>query len=291
MKDCIFCKIIKGQLPCYKIYEDDFCLAFLDISNDIFGHTLAIPKKHYESVMTCDNATLSYIIQACKKIGNHYVDDCGFDGFNILNASGKSAEQSVFHMHFHIIPRKDNDGEKVYPKLSGCAIELEKVCQQLKFEEKKQSIVDDSASVVLYTDGACSGNPGKGGWACIMSYKGQEKILSGGEDDTTNNRMELMAVIMGLENIKSGNKVKIYSDSAYVINAFNQHWIDSWQRNRWRTSDRTEVANKQLWLRLLKAKEDKDVEFIKVKGHSDNENNNRCDALARNEILKLNEEE
>ena len=119
MKDCIFCKIINGEMPSYKIYEDDFCLAFLDISNDIFGHTLVIPKKHYENVMTCDNKTLSRIMETCKKIGAHYVKDCGFDGFNILNACGKAAEQSVFHVHFHILPRKENDGEKVFPKLSG----------------------------------------------------------------------------------------------------------------------------------------------------------------------------
>lgn len=290
MKDCIFCKIINGEMPSYKIYEDDFCLAFLDISNDIFGHTLVIPKKHYENVMTCDNKTLSRIMETCKKIGTHYVKDCGFDGFNILNACGKAAEQSVFHVHFHILPRKENDGEKVFPKLSGSGCELEEVCQKLKFVEPVEEVEDrpdDENCVILYTDGACSGNPGAGGWASILSYKGKEKVLSGGEKETTNNRMELMAVIMGLENIKNGNSVKVFSDSAYVVNAFNQNWIENWQRNNWQTSGKSEVQNKDLWKRLLSAMDGLDVEFIKVKGHSDNKNNNRCDALAREEIAKM----
>lgn len=290
MKDCIFCKIINGEMPSYKIYEDDFCLAFLDISNDIFGHTLVIPKKHYENVMTCDNKTLSRIMETCKKIGTHYVKDCGFDGFNILNACGKAAEQSVFHVHFHILPRKENDGEKVFPKLSGSGCELEEVCQKLKFVEPVEEVEncpDDENCVILYTDGACSGNPGAGGWASILSYKGKEKVLSGGEKETTNNRMELVAVIMGLENIKNGNSVKVFSDSAYVVNAFNQNWIENWQRNNWQTSGKSEVQNKDLWKRLLSAMDGLDVEFIKVKGHSDNKNNNRCDALAREEIAKM----
>lgn len=291
MKDCIFCKIIDGDMPSYKIYEDDFCLAFLDISNDIYGHTLVIPKKHYESVMTCDNTTLGRIVEVCKKVGNHYVKDCGFDGYNIVNCTGSAAEQSVFHVHFHILPRKADDGKKVYPALDGSGCQLEDVCQSLKMPvaERAELIVPENA-VVLYTDGACSGNPGAGGWAAILSFKGNEKILSGGENSTTNNRMELMAVIKGLEEIKCGNVVKVFSDSAYVVNAFNQNWIEKWQKSFWRTSGGSEVQNKELWQRLLSAMKDKDVEFVKVKGHSDNENNNRCDALAREEILKLSSE-
>ena len=289
MKDCIFCKIVNGEMPSYKIYEDDFCYAFLDISNDIYGHTLVIPKKHYENVMTCDNKTLARVLEVCKKIGTHYVKDCGFDGFNIINACGKAAEQSVFHVHFHILPRKNDDGEKVFPKLSGSGADMKDVCEKLKLaeEEKNENLPSDENCVILYTDGACSGNPGAGGWASILSYRGKEKVLSGGEKVTTNNRMELMAVIMGLESIKSGNAVKVFSDSAYVVNAFNQKWIDNWQRNSWRTSDKGEVQNKELWQRLLRAMDGLDVEFFKVKGHSDNKNNNRCDALAREEIAKM----
>ncbi len=292
MKDCVFCKILNRELPCFKIYEDDFTLAFLDISNDIYGHTLVIPKKHVESVMTCDATTLGRLMEVCKKVGNHYVKDCGFDGFNIINCSGKAAEQSVFHLHFHILPRKNDDGQKVYPTLLGSGEELEKVCQALKIEEEEKNAlpIGDEDDIILYTDGACSGNPGPGGWAAILTYKGNEKILSGGEKDTTNNRMELMAVISGLEAVKEGEKVRLFSDSAYVVNAFLQHWIDKWQVRNWRGSDGNEVLNKDLWMRLLVAVNKHEVEFNKVKGHSDNVNNNRCDAIARNEIAKLDEE-
>lgn len=289
-KKCIFCQIIEGNLSCYKIYEDDFCLAFLDISNDIYGHTLVIPKKHYESLMTCDNSTLSHLVGVCKKIGSHYVKDCGFDGFHVLNNNGSSAEQSINHVHFHVIPRKENDGHKFYPTLLDCGADLDKVCNELKFFEEKKGVEEDFAdNIVVYTDGACSGNPGPGGWAVILSCQGKEKILSGGEKDTTNNRMELMAVIQGLEAVKGDRPIKLFSDSAYVVNAFLQDWIGKWLKSNWRNSSGDSVANKELWKRLLSAMEGKDVEFIKVKGHADNENNNRCDALARNEIAKLGE--
>lgn len=287
MKDCVFCKIVNGQLPCHKIYEDDFVTAFLDTSNDILGHTLVIPKKHYENVMTCDNSTLAKVIEVCKKVGDHYVKDCGFDGYNILNSSGKAAGPMVSHLHFHVFPRKEGDGEDAYPKFSGCDTPLEEVCKKLKFMEEEKPVLEDNECVVLYTDGACSGNPGAGGWASILSFKGREKVLSGGEEMTTNNRMELMAVIMGLEAIKAGGKVKVFSDSAYVVNAFNQKWLDSWQKNNWKTSSKDEVLNKDLWQRLVAVVNEREVEFIKVKGHSDNVYNNRCDALAREEIAKL----
>lgn len=289
MKDCIFCKIVSGEMPCHKIYEDDFCLAFLDISNDILGHTLVVPKKHYQNLVTCDASTLAKLIAACKKIGAHYVNDCGFDGFNILNNCGEAAEQTVNHIHFHILPRNLGDGQVVYPNFSGCDANLANVCEQLKIEEKVDVQEDFGDSIILYTDGACSGNPGPGGWAAILSYKGKEKILTGGEKDTTNNRMELMAVIQGLESITGNQPVKLFSDSAYVVNAFHQNWVDKWLAKNWRNSSDDPVANKELWQRLLKAMEGKDVEFIKVKGHADNEYNNRCDSLARSEIAKLEE--
>ncbi len=145
--------------------------------------------------------------------------------------------------------------------------------------------------IVLYTDGACSGNPGMGGWGAILSYQGREKILSGGEMMTTNNRMELTAVIEGLKAIKEGCKVDIYSDSAYVVNAFLQDWISKWRSNGWRSS-KGAVLNTDLWKCLLTQMAKHEVRWHKVKGHADNENNNRCDALARGEIdkLRLNQE-
>ena len=141
--------------------------------------------------------------------------------------------------------------------------------------------------VTLYTDGACSGNPGKGGWAAILSYNNHEKVLSGGENQTTNNRMELMAVIAGLSALKEGCIVEIYSDSAYVVNAFLQGWTTNWIENNWKTASNKQVQNVDLWQKLLKLTAGHEISWNKVKGHADNELNNRCDKIARGEIEKL----
>ena len=141
--------------------------------------------------------------------------------------------------------------------------------------------------VIIYTDGACSGNPGPGGWGTILMYKDTKKEISGGNADTTNNVMEITAVIEGLKLLKEPCKVSIYSDSAYVVNAFNQHWIENWIKKNWQNSKKEPVKNKELWLELYALVKQHEVKFIKVKGHSDNEFNNRCDELARNAILKL----
>ena len=139
----------------------------------------------------------------------------------------------------------------------------------------------------LYTDGACSVNVQIGGWGCVLLYNGHKKELSGGEINTTNNRMELMAVIKGLQAIKEPCKVNIYSDSAYVVNAFLQDWITSWQLAGWKTASKDEVKNIDLWQEILNLGSYHKLNFIKVKGHSDNALNNRCDELARSEIAKL----
>jgi len=141
--------------------------------------------------------------------------------------------------------------------------------------------------VVIYTDGACSGNPGPGGWGSILMYKGNQKEISGGKIDTTNNVMELTAVIEGLRLLKFPCKVKLYSDSAYVVNAFNQKWIYGWLKNGWKNASKEPVKNKELWQELYNLTKVHEVEFIKVKGHSNNEYNNRCDELARNAIKEL----
>lgn len=141
--------------------------------------------------------------------------------------------------------------------------------------------------VTIYTDGACSGNPGPGGWGVILMHGQNKKELSGGETETTNNRMELLAVIRGLKTLTKPCNVELYSDSAYVINAFNQNWIENWQKSDWKTSSKSPVKNKDLWLDLLSLLKVHNVKFIKVKGHSDNQFNNRCDELARNEIVKI----
>ena len=142
--------------------------------------------------------------------------------------------------------------------------------------------------IILYTDGACSGNPGKGGWGAILFYNGIKKEISGGEENTTNNRMELTAVIKGLEALKEPCKVDIYSDSAYVVNAFLQNWVGSWQNNGWKSS-KGKVLNIDLWQRLLQLVSIHSVSWHKVKGHAGNEYNNRCDSLARSEISKIKE--
>ena len=142
-------------------------------------------------------------------------------------------------------------------------------------------------TVDLYTDGACSGNPGIGGYCAILSYNGVEKIISGYELDTTNNRMELLSVIKGLQALKEPCKVNLYSDSQYVVDAFNKNWIDSWKSNGWKNASKKEVKNIDLWQSLTILTEKHFVAFIKVKGHADNEYNNRCDKIAVEEYKKI----
>ena len=131
MNDCIFCKIVKGEIPSYKIYEDDKVYAFLDIACDAVGHTLVIPKKHCTNVLDCDKEYLDAVIEAVQKISNHYVNDCGFDGVNVLNASGAAAEQTVFHLHFHIVPRKNGDGLHMWPLNDKHELDLGAICKKL----------------------------------------------------------------------------------------------------------------------------------------------------------------
>ena len=141
--------------------------------------------------------------------------------------------------------------------------------------------------IIIYTDGACSGNPGPGGWGSILMYGDVKKEISGGNPDTTNNIMELTAVIEALKLLKRPCKVSLYSDSAYVVNAFNQKWIYGWLKNNWKNASKEPVKNKELWQELYNLTKIHDITFIKVKGHSDNEFNNRCDELARAETAKV----
>ena len=135
-------------------------------------------------------------------------------------------------------------------------------------------------TVTLYTDGACSGNPGPGGWGAILAYGGAEKELSGGEDSTTNNRMELTAVIRGLEALKEPCIVELYSDSKYVIDALEKGWAKGWRARGWIKSDKKPALNPDLWQRLLELTQIHQVHCHWVKGHADNPKNNRCDQLA-----------
>jgi ribonuclease H len=141
--------------------------------------------------------------------------------------------------------------------------------------------------VTIYTDGACSGNPGPGGWGAILMLGENRKEISGGSADTTNNIMELTAVIEALKILKRPCKVKVYSDSAYVVNAFLQKWIYGWIKKNWRTAGGDSVKNKELWQELYSLTKVHDVTFNKVKGHADNEFNNRCDEMAVAESKKF----
>lgn len=139
---------------------------------------------------------------------------------------------------------------------------------------------DSNPEVILYTDGACSGNPGPGGWGALLLWKGKEREMTGGAPDTTNNRMEMMAVIEGLKALKKPCHVKIHSDSALIVNTFKKGWIENWQKRGWRKSNKKPVENRDLWEKMLKAMEPHTIEWIKVKGHADNQLNNRVDRLA-----------
>lgn len=132
MEDCVFCKIVRGEIPSYKIYENETTLAFLDISKDIDGHTLVIPKNHCTNVLDCQEDSLNDVMKTVKLVSKHYCQNCGYDGVNILNANNKASGQSVFHLHFHILPRKNNDNENAWPKLNGAKNELSTMCEKLK---------------------------------------------------------------------------------------------------------------------------------------------------------------
>lgn len=142
-------------------------------------------------------------------------------------------------------------------------------------------------NVAIYTDGACSGNPGPGGWGAILIYNGYEKEISGSEPNTTNNRMELMAAIRAIEALKEPCTIALYTDSAYLCHAFTERWLEKWVWNGWRTQNKKPVENKDLWERLLFSIRNHTVTWHKVKGHSDNAYNNRCDKLATSEVKKL----
>lgn len=141
--------------------------------------------------------------------------------------------------------------------------------------------------VIIYTDGACSGNPGPGGWGAILMINENKKEISGGNKNTTNNVMELTAVIEALKLLKRPCNVNLYSDSAYVVNAFLQNWIFGWIKNGWKNFNKEDVKNKELWQELISLTKVHNVTFHKVKGHADNKYNNRCDELARNAIKNL----
>lgn len=132
MDDCIFCKIVSGEIPSYRVYEDEFTYIFMDIAEDVDGHMVAIPKKHVKNILDCDEKTLCRLMKTVKKVSNHCTD-CGYDGVNLLNASDESAGQSVNHFHIHIIPRKRGDGIDAWPVFEGSKCTTEAIHEKLKF--------------------------------------------------------------------------------------------------------------------------------------------------------------
>ncbi len=135
-------------------------------------------------------------------------------------------------------------------------------------------------TVTVYTDGACSGNPGPGGWGAVLVYQGREKELSGGEKSTTNNRMELMAAICALEALKEPCRVELYSDSKYLVDAMEKNWLSNWIKRGWKKADKSPVLNPDLWQRLVEAARPHEVIYHWVKGHAGHPYNERCDRLA-----------
>ena len=129
--DCVFCKIVNSDIPSMKVYEDEHTLVFMDIAKDVDGHMVAIPKKHVKCILDCDAETLGCLMTTVKKIANHCVENCGYDGVNLLNASDESAGQSVPHFHIHIIPRKHGDGIDAWPKFDGAKCEIEELFLKL----------------------------------------------------------------------------------------------------------------------------------------------------------------
>ncbi|MDD3862701.1 MAG: HIT family protein [Clostridia bacterium] len=136
-EDCVFCKIVKGSIPSYKIFENESCLAFLDNANDFYAHTLVIPKKHFVNILDVPQKELNDVMTTIKKVSAHYIEKCGFDGVNIFNANGKSAEQSVFHLHFHIVPRKNNDGLKIFPTGEKENYDLNEISEKLRIGQNR----------------------------------------------------------------------------------------------------------------------------------------------------------
>ena len=128
----IFSKIAAGEIPSYKIYEDDYTYAFLDIAKDVDGHTLVIPKKHVRSMLECESGEISHVMDSVQKISRHFVEDCGYGGVNLFNCTNECAHQSVFHFHMHIIPRKEGDGIKGVPPFTGALVPIEEMYDKLK---------------------------------------------------------------------------------------------------------------------------------------------------------------
>ena len=142
------------------------------------------------------------------------------------------------------------------------------------------TMLSELKEIIIYTDGACSGNPGPGGYGCVLRYDENRRELSGGFRKTTNNRMEIIAAVKGLETLKYPCRVELYSDSKYLVNAIEKGWAKRWKANNWMRTKTEQAKNPDLWEKMLNLCEIHQIKFIWVKGHASNEENNRCDELA-----------
>ena len=131
MENCLFCRLISGELPTMKVYEDEHTLVFMDVADDVDGHILAVPKTHCKNILDCDEKTLSELMRTVKRVSEHLVEECGYDGVNLLNASGESAGQSVSHFHIHIIPRKTGDNIDAWPHFDGAKEKKEEIFKRI----------------------------------------------------------------------------------------------------------------------------------------------------------------
>ena len=201
---------------------------------------------------------------------------CEHDTLNIKSG----AVMKNAGMTFEGVLRKAGDFNNTHERYDIALYSI--LYEEINLEEN----LNKTHKVVIYTDGACSGNPGVGGWGAVLFHGNAKKEISGYAENTTNNQMELTAAIMALEKLKVPCDVELYSDSAYLINAFNEGWITSWQMNGFKNANKKPVANVELWQQLIEFNNIHKIKWIKVKGHADNEYNNRCDELATGEIAK-----
>ncbi len=132
--ECIFCKMVKGEKPYFSVYEDEHTIVFMDTMKDVDGHMVAMTKKHVENILDCDEETLNHLMHTVKKVSNHCVDDCGYEGINLINTNGRSADQCVPHFHIHIIPRRTNDNIDAWPEFGGAKSDMEEIYEKVRFK-------------------------------------------------------------------------------------------------------------------------------------------------------------
>lgn len=269
--------------------EGDYAIE-LKSENKVIG---SIGLMHYKSTNE-GSLEIGYVLSANYQ-GNGYMTEALVGMFNYIKKNNIAKRIVCLHdtlneksgnvmkragMTFEGVLRKAGDFNNTHSRYDLALYSI--LYEEIDLEDKPKT----TNKVIIYTDGACSGNPGVGGWGAILFHGNVKKEISGYEENTTNNRMELTAAIMALDKLKVPCEVELYSDSAYLINAFNEDWITSWQMNGFRNANKKPVANPELWQKLIEFNNAHKIKWIKVKGHADNEFNNRCDELATGEIAK-----